>query len=84
MNWEVFLLLFFSYKISIRLALFILPSGSVVKNPPANAGNEGSTPGSGRSSGEGDGNPLQYSCLGNPVGKGAWRLQSMGVTKNWT
>ena len=41
--------------------------GSVVKNPPANAGDAGSVPGSGRSPGEGNGNPLQYSCLGNPM-----------------
>ena len=80
MNWEVFLL-FFSYSVSIRLALFILPGGSVVKNPPANAGNEGSTPGSGRSSGEGDGNPLQYSCLGNPMGMAA---TVQVVEKSWT
>ena len=42
------------------------PSGSVVKNPPANAGGNGSIPESGRSAGEGNDNPLQYSCLGNP------------------
>ena len=45
------------------------------KNPPANKGNMGSIPGLGRSSGEGNGNPLQYSCLGNPPGG----LQSMGL-----
>ena len=45
------------------------PSGSVVKNPPANTGDTGSIPGSGRSPGEGNGNPLQYSCLGNPNGQ---------------
>ena len=46
------------------------PSGSVVKNPPANAGDTGdggSIPGLGRSPGRGNGNPLQYSCLGNPM-----------------
>ena len=42
------------------------PGGSVVKNPPANAGDAGSTSGLGRFPGEGKGNPLQYSCLGNP------------------
>ena len=47
------------------------PAGSVVKNPPANAGDADSTPGSGRSSGEGNGNPHQYSCLGNPMNRGA-------------
>ena len=48
------------------------PGGSVVKNPPANAGDIGSVPDPGRSSGEGNGNPLQYSCLGNPMDRGAW------------
>ena len=43
------------------------PGGSVVKNLPANAGDAGSTPGSGRSTGGGNGNPLHYSCLGNPM-----------------
>ena len=44
------------------------PGGSVVKNPPADAGDTQSIPGSGRSPGEGNDNPLQYSCLGNPRG----------------
>ena len=46
------------------------PHGSMIKNPPANAGDArdtGSIPGSGRSPGEGNSNPLQYSCLGNPM-----------------
>ena len=50
------------------------PVGSVVKNLPAKAGNVGSIPGSGRSPGEGNDNPLQYSCLGNPMERGAWRV----------
>ena len=52
------------------------PGGSVVKNSPASAeaaGDVGSIPGSGRSSEEGNGNPLQYSCLKNSTDKGAWR-----------
>ena len=49
------------------------PGGSVVKNLPAKAGDEGSTPGSGRSTGEGHGNSLQYSCLGNPIDREAWQ-----------
>ena len=56
------------------------PGGSVVKNPPANAGDArdvGSIPGSGRFSGEGNSNPLQYSCLRNPMDRGAWKQQSM-------
>ena len=45
----------------------------MVKNPPANAGDLGSIPGSGRSPGEGNGYPFQYSCLGNPMDRGAWQ-----------
>ena len=59
----------------------------VVKNPPANAGDirdAGSIPGSGRSPGGGHGNPLQYSCLENPVDRGAWRATVRGVTKSQT
>ena len=55
----------------------------MVKNPPANAGDVGSVPVSGRS-GEGNGNPLQYSCLGNPVDKGAWHAAVHGGTKSQT
>ena len=58
--------------------------GSVVKNPPANAGDTGLIPGSGRSSGEGNGNPLQYSCLQNPMDGGAWQATAHGVTKSQT
>ena len=57
------------------------PGGSVVKNPPANAGDMGSFPGSGRSSREGNGNPLQYSCLENAIDKGAWWATDHGVEK---
>ena len=53
----------------------------MVKNLPANAGNEGLIPGSGRSSGEGNGNPFQYSCLENPMDRGAWWAMVHGVTK---
>ena len=56
----------------------------VVKNPPANAGDirdMGSVPGSERSSGEGKGNPLQYSCLQNPMDRGAWWATVHGTTK---
>ena len=59
----------------------------VVKNLPANAGDirdAGSVLGSGRSPGEGDGNPLQYSCLENPMDRGAWWSTVRGVTKNRT
>ena len=57
------------------------PGGSEAKSPPADAGDLDSVPGSGRSPGEGNGNPLQYSCLGNPMDKGAWRATVHGVTK---
>ena len=59
----------------------VFPGGSVVKNLPANVGNEGSIPGSGRYSGEGNGHPLQYSRLGNSMDRGAWRTIAHGVTK---
>ena len=55
--------------------------GSVVKNLPANAGDIGSFPGSGRSPGEGNGNPLQYSYLGNPMDRGAWWATVHGVAE---
>ena len=48
------------------------PGGSVVKNPPANTGDVGSIPGYGRSPEEGNANPLQYFCLGNPMDREAW------------
>ena len=53
------------------------PSDSDGKAPSYNAGDLGSNPGSGRSSGEGNGNPLQYSCLENPMDGGAWLSYSM-------
>ena len=57
---------------------------AVVKNPPANAGDIGSIPGWGRSPGGGNGKPLQYSCLKNPVEREAWQATVHGVTKSWT
>ena len=60
------------------------PSGSVVKNSPANTGDLGSITRSGRSSGEASGNPLQYSCLGNPKDRGDWWAIVHGVTKSQT
>ena len=58
--------------------------GAVVKNPPANARDVGLISGSGRSPGVGNGNPLQYSCLGNPMDRGAWHAAVHGVAKNQT
>ena len=59
----------------------------VVKNPPANSGDlrdMGSIPESGRSPGGGNGNPLHYSCLGNPMDRGAWWATVYGIAKSWT
>ena len=61
------------------------PGGSVIKNLPANAGDSedsGSIPGLGRSHGVGNGKLLQYSCLGNPMDRGAWRATVHGVAKS--
>ena len=60
------------------------PGGAVVKNPPPMEGNSGdvvSIPGSRRSPREGNGHPLQFSCLGNPMDRGAWRATVHGVTQ---
>ena len=59
----------------------------MVKNPPANTGHTGVTvsiPGLGRCPGEGNGNPLQYSCLGNPMGRGGWQATVHEVAKSRT
>ena len=59
----------------------------VVKHPPASAEGTrgvGSIPGSGRSPGGGNGHPLQYSCLENPIDRGAWRTTVHRMTKSWT
>ena len=53
----------------------------LVKSPFANAGGVGSIPGSGRFPGEGNGNPLKYSCLGNPIGRGALRATVCEITR---
>ena len=67
------------------MLLLGFPGGSVVKNPPANVGDAGLIPGLGRSSGEGNGNTFQYSCLntvhGNPTDREAWQTIVHGVTK---
>ena len=57
------------------------PGGSVVKNPPAKAGDAGSIPWSGRSPGRGNGNPLQYSCLENPMDRGTWQATVHELTE---
>ena len=63
------------------------PGGSVVKNLPTRAGDArhvGLIPGSGRSPGEGNGNPLQYSSLGDPTDRGALQTTDPGITKSWS
>ena len=63
------------------------PGGATGKELPANArdtGDADSVPRLGISPGEGNGNPVQYSCLENPMDRGAWRATVRGITKNWT
>ena len=60
------------------------PGGSEVKVSACNAGDLGSIPGLGRSPGEGNGKPVQYSCLGNPRDRGAWQATVHEVVKNRT
>ena len=75
---------------SIYCAVYFIRASQmvlVVKNTPTNAGDirvAGSIPGSGRSPGEGNGYPLQYSCPENPMDRGAWRATVCGVTKSQT
>ena len=64
------------------LSPLVFPGGSDSKESACNAGDLGSIPGSGRSPGEGNGNPLQYSCLENPMGRGAWQATVHGTAKS--
>ena len=70
-------------RISNKLGLWGFPGSSDSKESACNAGKPGSIPGSGRSLREGNGYPLQYSCLENSTDRGAWRVQSMGQ-QSWT
>ena len=60
------------------------PGGPAVKNPPASAGDTGLIPGLGGSPGEGNGYPIPYSFLGNPMDRGAWRATVHGIAKSQT
>ena len=60
------------------------PHGLVVRNPPVNAGDVGSIVGLGRSPGEENGNPLQYSCLENAMDRGGWQPTVHWIAKSWT
>ena len=76
-----YLLICFKKKNLIVLLGF--PGGLGINNLPANSGDKGLIPGLGISPREGNGNPLQYSCLGNPMERGAWWATVHGVTKSW-
>ena len=69
---------------SYQKNLFLKPGGSDGKASACNAGDPGSIPGLERSPGKGIGNPLQYSCLENPMDRGAWQATVHGVAKSWT
>ena len=73
-----------SCLIIVPIGVWGFPGGSVVKNPPANAGDADLISESGRSPPEGNGNPLQYSCLGNPMERGAWWATVRGLQKSQT
>ena len=70
-----------SFLCHLQLIVLGFPGGSVVKNSLANAGDDSLIPGSGRSPGEENGNPLQYSCLGNPKDRRSWQATVHGVIK---
>ena len=80
MNWET------GVDIYIYSTVYVmgLPSGSDGKESACNAGDTVLIPGLGRSPGEGNGNPLQYSCLENSMDRGAWQAVVHGVSKNQT
>ena len=73
-----------SYKTLFDIVLPLFPGGSDGKGSAYNTGDPGSIPGSGRSPGEGNGNPLQYSSLENPMDGGAWLATVYGVAKSQT
>ena len=66
----------------MELRVLSFPGVPLLKDLPANAGDAGSIPGLGRSPGVGNGNPLQYSCLENPMDRGAWQAAVHRVTKS--
>ena len=81
LNWIIFP---GELKILLTILALSLPGGSNHKESACNAGDLDSIPGSGRSPGEGHGNPLQHSCLENPMDRGAWWATVHGVAKSWT
>ena len=75
---------FLSFINRLLVTITGFPGGSEFKVSAWNAGDPGSIPGSGRSPGEGNGNPLQYSCLENSMDRGAWWATVYGVAKSRT
>ena len=69
-------------KMQMLISYLGFPGGAVVKNLPANVGDECLIPGSGRFPRGGNGSPLKYSCLGNPMDRRAWRVTVHGVTQS--
>ena len=85
--WPLVQILLNTSYLAFTLSFRGFPGGPVVKNTSASigdAGDAGSIPGSGRCSGGGHGNPLQYSCLGKPMDRGAWWAMVYVVAKSWT
>ena len=78
---RLFLIVFLIILAKEKTMFSVNPGGSVVKNPPANAGELGLILGLGRSPGEGNVSPLQYSCLGNPMDGGVWMATIRAVPK---
>ena len=72
------------FVVTIHFIILGFPGRSVGKESACSAGDPGSIPGSGKSPGEGNGNPFQYSCLENPIDGGAWQATVHGVTKSQT
>ena len=83
-NLKVCVLLFYFFFLKIALAIWSFPDGSKGKESACNAGDRGLIPGSERSPGGGNGNPLQYSCLENPMDRGGWRVLVQRVTESDT
>ena len=79
--WELKLFKFRSLNIKIRMIIWGFPGVLVVKNPSVSVGDMGLIPESRRYPGKGNGNPLQYSCLENPMGRRAWQATVHGITK---
>ena len=87
-EWHMYAIEYYSAIKNDDILLFatmwvVFLGGLAVKNSPANAGDMGSIPGLGRSPGEENDNPLQFSCLGNPMNRGAWWATVHGVMKSW-